>query len=112
HGCAAELAAPDDQGLVQHAALFEVLDEGGGSLVDFTGAAADAVANAAVMVPIAVVKLDKTNPSFHQAAGHQAVGGEGAIGRARECPGSGWAGNRCATAGPRWAATGRTARSK
>src|SRR6266404_20739 len=30
HGRAAEFAAPDDEGVVEHAALFEVGDEGGG----------------------------------------------------------------------------------
>src|SRR5205085_7097427 len=34
HRCAAELAAPDHQGVFQQAALLQVANEGGGRLVD------------------------------------------------------------------------------
>ena len=38
HRRAAELAAPDDQRVVEHAALLQVLDQRGGGLVDFAPA--------------------------------------------------------------------------
>src|SRR3954453_14769673 len=42
HGSAAELAAPDDQCVIEKAALFEVLDEGSAGLVGFAGLIFDA----------------------------------------------------------------------
>src|SRR5439155_23101796 len=68
HGRTAELAAPDDQGFVEHAALSEVLDESGGALVHFRGAAADVVADAAMMVPVAMIELDEADATLGQAA--------------------------------------------
>ncbi len=35
HGRAAEFAAPDDERVVEHAALLQILDQGGGGPVGF-----------------------------------------------------------------------------
>ena len=80
HRRAAELAAVDDERVVEHAARFQVLDEGGGGLIDFAGAAAHVIAHGAVMVPVAMIELDEADAALGQAAGHQAVGAERAVG--------------------------------
>src|SRR5260370_1983950 len=49
HG-AAELSAPEDQGIVQQAALLEVLDEGGRGLIDVPALAADLPGQVAVLI--------------------------------------------------------------
>ncbi len=77
-GRAAEFAAPDDERVVEQAALFEVDDERGGGLVGFGALAADAGGQAAVLVPALVVELDEAHAALGQPAGQQAVGGEGA----------------------------------
>ena len=79
HRRPAELAAPDDQGLVEHAALLEVLDQGGGAAVDLGGGPADVALEVAVVVPVAVIELDEPDAALGQAAGQQAVRGEGAV---------------------------------
>ena len=88
HRRAAEFAAPDHQRVVEHAALLEVLDQRGRGLVDLLGHAGDLVFDAAVMVPVAVIKLDEAHAALGQPPGQQAVGGEGAVGplACRTCP--------------------------
>ena len=44
----------DGEGIVQ-SALLQIFDERRSTLIDFAGATADAVANAAVVVPVAMV---------------------------------------------------------
>src|SRR3954471_3561307 len=48
---AAEFASPDDQRLVQQAAVPQVLDEGGGGAVHVAALAADLAGEATVLVP-------------------------------------------------------------
>ena len=79
HRGTAEFAAPEDERVVEHAALLEVADEGAGRLVDVFRAHLHAVIQAAVKVPGAVVELDHAYAAFGEAAGHEAVGGEGAV---------------------------------
>ena len=79
HRGAAEFAAPQQEGVFQHAALLEVGDEGRGGLVDVLRGGAHAVLDAAVVVPSAVVELDHADAAFGQTAGHQAVRREGAV---------------------------------
>src|SRR5204862_2355 len=55
---AAELCAPDHQGLVQHAALFQVPNEAGDRQIDLRGQAAVIVADAGVGVARADVETD------------------------------------------------------
>ena len=77
-GGAAELAAPDDQGVVEHAALLEVLDEGRAGLVDVLALGLVLLGEVVVGVPAAVEDLDVAHPAFGEAAGVEAAGGEGA----------------------------------
>ena len=74
---AAELAAPDDERVVEHAALLEVDDQRGGGLIGFarTGWRMPS-GRVAVVVPALVVELDEAHAALGQPAGEQAVGGE------------------------------------
>src|SRR5205809_509613 len=49
-----EFPAPNDERLVQHAALFQVLNQGGGCLIDFFAAFRKILRQVAVVVPIAM----------------------------------------------------------
>ena len=73
---AAELAAPDDERVVEHPALLEVLDEGVAGLVDVLALAPHAARKVGVMVPVVMVDLDEADASFHETAGHQHAVGE------------------------------------
>src|SRR5690606_34149923 len=81
HGRAAEFAAPEDEGVLEEAALLQVLDEGGGRLVDELADAAHAIVEVAVVVPTAVIQLDETHAAFREPAGEQTVGREGTVSR-------------------------------
>src|SRR5690348_8933262 len=58
-GGAAELAAPDDQGVLEHVALLEVGEESGDGLIDLAGVLLHALAEVVVVVPAAVGDLDE-----------------------------------------------------
>ena len=79
HRCAPELASPDNKGLLEHAALFQILHEGGGSPVHFLRLHHYVRFDAAMVVPVAVIELDKAHAAFGQAAGEKTIGGEGAV---------------------------------
>jgi hypothetical protein len=74
---AAEFAAPDDQGVLEQPALFEVPDQRGGGLVGLTALGCDAFGEVAVLIPALVVELDELDAAFGEAAGQEAVAGEG-----------------------------------
>ena len=76
-GGAAEFGAPDDEGFIEEAAEFEVADEGGHALVDVFGFGGEAFVEAAVVVPVGVVELDHADAALDEAAGEEAVVGEG-----------------------------------
>lgn len=69
HRSAAELAAPNDESVIEHAALFEIGDEGGGGTVYFLGLGGNAVFDAAVVIPIAVIELDEADATLGEATG-------------------------------------------
>ena len=71
----AELAAPDDQRVVEQAALLQVLDQGGRGLVGVVALAADLLGQVAVLVPAHVIELDESHAALGQPAGQQAIGG-------------------------------------
>ena len=75
HGSAAELAAPDDEGVVEQAALFEVFDQGGAGLVGSLAVLLDGFGEIAMLVPGFVKELNEAHPTFGEAAGKQAVAG-------------------------------------
>ena len=77
-GRAAEFSGEDDEGVVEHAALFEVVDEAGAGLVDIEGLAFNFGGEGGVVVPAAVEELDEADAALGHAAGEEAVAGEGA----------------------------------
>ena len=79
HRRAAELAAPDDQRVVEHAALLEIVHQRRRAAIDFLGRAGDVAFHVAVVVPVAVIELDEPHAALGQPPGQQAVGGERAV---------------------------------
>ena len=73
---AAKFTAPNHQRVVEKAACFQILHERGAGLIRVLALFADALGQAAVLVPAAVVKLDETHTALGHAAGEQAIGGE------------------------------------
>ncbi len=84
-GHAAEFAVPDDEGIVEHAAGFEVGEQPGDGGVGGGGVAGVVCADVFVSVPgvevlvaeAAVLKLDEADAAFDEAAGHEALAAEG-----------------------------------
>ena len=81
HGSAAKFPAPNDKSVIEHATLLEIIDQGPSALVDVLGRTGDAFFDAAVMVPSAVIKLNKAHPALGHATCEQAVAGKGAVTR-------------------------------
>src|SRR5262249_8531291 len=76
-------AAPDDQRRIEHAALLQVLDQRRRALIDLLRGRGDVLLDAAVVVPTAMIELDKPDPALRQPPREQAVRGERAIAPAR-----------------------------
>ena len=57
-GRAAELAAPDDEGIVEQAALLEILHERRGRLIHILADGWHPILQSAVMIPIAMVEAE------------------------------------------------------
>ena len=72
----AEFSAPDDERVVEHAALLEVLDERVAGAVDVLALAGHAVGQVAMVVPVVEVDLGEADAAFGQAAGHEHAVGE------------------------------------
>ena len=80
-GRAAKLAAPDDEGVVEQAALLEVLDQGRRGLVRLRHLLGEAIADVfggirAVEVPAPVEEVDEADALLNEATCEQAVVGE------------------------------------
>ena len=71
---AAELAAPDDQRVVQHTALLQILNQRGRWLVRLQALAANLLRQIAVLIPTAMEELDEAHAALGQAARQNAVG--------------------------------------
>ena len=75
---ASEFPAPDDEGFVEQAALFEIADQGGGRFVHIGAAFVRFLVDVFVIVPGlagAVVNLHVADAALDQTAGHQAAMG-------------------------------------
>ena len=72
---AAEFGEEHHQRVFEEAALFEVVDEGGGGLVDVAALVGELAFDGDVLVPAAVEELDEADAALEQPAGHEAVGG-------------------------------------
>ena len=57
----AKLPAPDDECFLKHAALLEILEQGGEGLVSSQAVLGEVAAEAAVLVPVAVTEFDKAH---------------------------------------------------
>jgi hypothetical protein len=75
---ATEFAAPDDEGVIEHAALLEIFDEGVAGLIDVFALAGHAAADVGVMVPVVVIDLDEAHAALGEATGHQHAVGKAA----------------------------------
>ena len=64
----AELAPPDDQGVVEHAALLEILDESVARLVHVTALIGEVAGNVEVLIPAAVEDLNEAHAALSQPA--------------------------------------------
>merc|ERR1711923_318716 len=79
HRSSTELPAPDHEGVLEHAALLEILDEGGGGSVAVRAADVHVLLESAVVIPAAVVEMDEPHPAFGETTGVQAVAREGSV---------------------------------
>ena len=79
HGSAAEFSTPDDDGVFEESALFQVENKGGGGLVDLFADLwemfVEVLGGAAVMVPVRVIELYKADPALDEATGEETVVG-------------------------------------
>ena len=90
HRRAAKLAGPHDERVIEHPALLEIGNERGAGLVDLLGAERQLLLQQTVVIPIAVVELDKTYAALRETAREQAVRGKRTVARraAVECQGA------------------------
>ena len=68
-GCAAEFAAPDDERIVEQAALLKVGKQAGRGLVGIFALALNGIGQAAVVVPTHVEELDETHVALAESTG-------------------------------------------
>ena len=64
-----ELPAPDDKGVVEHATLFEIVDQGRAGLVNDAALASDVVRQVSMLVPLTNEDLSETDASLGKATG-------------------------------------------
>ena len=74
---AAELAAPDDEGVLEEITLFEVLKEAGDGLVDLPAVVFECCGEVGVLVPVAVGDFNEADTGFDEFASHEALLAEG-----------------------------------
>src|SRR6266849_6705716 len=72
-GGPSKFPAPDHQRVVEQAAGFEVFNEGGAGFVGVLRLSLDALGQTAVMVPVAMAKLNETDPALGEAAGQETI---------------------------------------
>ena len=81
-GRASHFGCPDDEGLLEQAAGFEVFEEAADGLVDFGGVLRDALFDVAVIVPTVASDFDAVNEEgiaharLEETAGEQALAAE------------------------------------
>ena len=71
-----ELSPPDDERVVEHPPVGEILDKGRRRLVGLPSLAADPSRQAAVMIPVLMIELDEAHPPLRQPPGEEAIGRE------------------------------------
>ena len=73
---AAELAAPDDQRIVQQPALLQILDQRLAGLIDVAALVRQIAGDIAMLVPAAMKDLHESHIAFGHPASQQATGGK------------------------------------
>src|SRR5262245_9908636 len=63
HG-APEFTSPDDQGVVEHSPLFQVFHQAGTGLIGVATLLADALGQVVMLIPPAMIQLNKANIAF------------------------------------------------
>lgn len=79
HGGASEFASPDNEGVLEESALFEIGEEGVGRLVRVLAADFHVFIEVAMMVPASMIELHKAGAFFDQSTSEKAVRSIGAI---------------------------------
>ena len=82
-GRPAELPAPDNQRVVEHPSLLQILDQGRAGLVGVGTVLLKVAHEVAVLVPGLVKDLDEADPALQEAAGQQAGAGKRGLARLR-----------------------------
>ena len=75
---ATELAAPDDEGVIEETPLFQITDQGRTRLIHIGALATDRFRQQFVLVPAAVIDLHEADIPFDHAAGEETAGSKGA----------------------------------
>ena len=80
HWRSSKLTAPDHESFFKQSAIFEIPDERCGGLVNFLAGLLKSFIQVksfgAMMVPIRVIQLHKTDAAFHHATSEQAIVGK------------------------------------
>ena len=79
HRRAAEFPTPDNQRVLQHAALLQILHQSRARLVGVDAVLLDVLHQIAVLIPGFVEQLHVAHTALHQPASHQAVIREGRL---------------------------------
>ena len=69
----AKLSSPDDEGVVEESALFEIGDKGCRGLIGFLTTLRQLLGEPTVSIPATVEKLHEANPTFTEPTGHESV---------------------------------------
>ena len=72
-GSASKFSAPDDEGLLQHAALGQVGQESGQRLVGCLAVGLESSSQAVVLVPVGMGEFNKANAGLGKPAGEEAL---------------------------------------
>jgi hypothetical protein len=75
HGRATELTAPDDDGVVEETAFFEIAHESSARFLGDAAVVLESFGQFAVLIPTVVEELDETGAAFEQASGEETVAG-------------------------------------
>lgn len=78
-GCASKFAGPDNERVIEHAAFFEVVNEGSGWLFGITALFSELRMEVSVLIPAGMHELNEANATFEESSGDKAVIGEGAF---------------------------------
>ncbi len=69
HWRTAKLTTPEDERIVQHASLFQVLDQGRRCLVHVLRRGLHAIHDATMMIPGTMIELDHSHAALRHATG-------------------------------------------